>query len=162
MHESPDLESLMSEPPGGHNHGHRATDHLFIEDEGGELQQRWTTLETQSMDRREREGYGVVYPGHGGTRGNPNGAIVHPDVHVDGDHLRTLVEEAFGFRLAQVTAVYSSKRLDGEARALRAKMDARILALYEAGANMGALARLLGMSRTTLDRARVRAQGGQS
>lgn len=145
--EDDDFASLMEEPPGGHNHG----------------RMDGYTLDTQEMvtaDFRYAGGFGIAHEGEGGTRGNPrtNDAILGEDEFVDEGLLRRMVEEELGFDLDLVRTIYSSKYLSPDLRATRTSIDARILELYESGANMNAFSRVTGIHRQTMDRARQRAQ----
>lgn len=71
--------------------------------------------------------------------------VLHPDEYVDANVLTSLVEDAFGFSLDQVSAVYRQGRKSPEQLALRDRIDARILAVREAGGNMVELAKALGL-----------------
>ena len=61
--------------------------------------------------------------------------------------LRT-VEQELGFTSAEMHSVYRQGRLSGDQRLLRAKIDARLVALAQAGGNMSLLGSLLGFGPT--------------
>lgn len=72
--------------------------------------------------------------------------ILHPDEHVDDDALRAIVEAKLGFTYDDVHAVYRRGRLSASTQELRARIDARLLELANAGANVAQLGRVLGFS----------------
>lgn len=131
-------EGLMQEPPGGENFGKL---------DGYSLH----SAEWQASDLMMSRNFGITDEGHGGTKGNPNGAPLHPDMFVDESVLRQKVEEVLGFTYEEITSVYvdSPGSIPVVQRQLRDKIDARLLALSRSGANMTAVARILGWSIST-------------
>lgn len=92
-------------------------------------------------------GWHAVTVNEGG--GRSGGMTSHRGVlqgheHVDSDALQALVENELGFTLEQVRSVYRQGRLSAESRELRGRIDARVLALSQAGGNVAALGRVLG------------------
>lgn len=86
--------------------------------------------------------------------------ILHPDEYVDPKELRKLVERELGYTTREVHSVYvrPGGRLPDSKLDLREAIDARLLALQEAGGNMTALATVLGIGERTMDRALSRAR----
>ena len=74
----------------------------------------------------------------------PHRGVLRPDEYVDEAALRGLVEQELGFTYEQVRSVYRQGRLSAEQRELRGQIDARVLALSCAGANIALLGRALG------------------
>lgn len=70
--------------------------------------------------------------------------VLHPDEYVDQNLLQELVERELGFTYEQVRSVYREGRPSAESRELRAQIDARLLALSDAGGSMLHLARAFG------------------
>jgi hypothetical protein len=70
--------------------------------------------------------------------------VLHPDEYVDTEELRSAVEAELGFSYDEARAVYRQGRMTEAQLELRARIDARLLELAEAGGNMLALARCLG------------------
>jgi hypothetical protein len=70
--------------------------------------------------------------------------VLHPDEHVDPDALRAAVERELGFTIDDVQAVYRQGKKSATQVELRERIDARVLALANAGANLTLLGRALG------------------
>lgn len=70
--------------------------------------------------------------------------VLHPDDYVNEGALRAAVEAELGFTYEDVHAVYRRGRLSASSLELRASVDARVLELAQAGANVAALGRALG------------------
>ena len=142
-----EYEDLMQEPPFGPNHGRS--------DGAVPLGQR----EQQAREMLGVEGFTVVGPdvpfergGVTGQRaGNPNPFT--SDLDVDEDVLRGVVEETLGFTVEEINAVYpkTAGGLTATQRALRANIDARLLAVSRSGGNMLLLARVLGWTINTVN-----------
>lgn len=158
MHEE-ELEGLMSEPPGGVNFGRSAKTLGSGWENDGNQTHRHYELGGSSIGYEEmRNGYHATYPGDDGTKGNPNGNLVHPDEYVDDDRLREKVEALFGFTVEEVASVYGVKKLKADRLPLREAIDSRVHSLYRAGGNMAALARVLDVNPRTMERALARAK----
>lgn len=69
---------------------------------------------------------------------------LHPSEYVDGFELRVQVEAALGYTYEEVLSVYRKGPLSADQRELRGKLDARLLALSDAGGNMVELGKALG------------------
>jgi hypothetical protein len=92
-------------------------------------------------------GWTIAYPGgehDGGTVAHRG--VLHPAEYVDQDALSARVAEALGFAAAQIRAVYRQGPLSPEGRALRARIDARILEVATKGGLMVELGRALGLT----------------
>jgi hypothetical protein len=171
MEQFDDIQELMAEPPGGPNFGRKTIDggdgySGSISGPGGDDTQRASRthdLTTHEYDRSERSGFSVVWPSNGGTRGNPGGAVVHPDEYVDVGYLRDLALEAFGFTADEIGSAYTKNpHLSADQRQLRARMGARMLALSRSGGNMLKFAEAIGLSRATVTRALTRAREAEA
>ena len=71
--------------------------------------------------------------------------VLHPDEYVDASKLQALVEPLLGFTYDEVRSVLVQGRKSAEQLALRDRIDARLLEVYEAGGNMVELGRALGL-----------------
>lgn len=130
---------------------------------------RWSGIEgadrTQDAVAGEflREGgWTLIDPMHAGRESGmvAHRGTLHPVEHVNHERLVGLVENELGFSLDAMHSVYSRKGgpLAGTLRALRARIDARLLELSQAGANMDELSRVTGVAPRTLDNALARAR----
>lgn len=157
-----DIAAIMAEPPGGANHGRIAT--IDPEDEG-----RWIDASPEAEWMRDDQGFGIVETSRGSDgRGTTYGAhdagmtthrgVLHPDEYVDSSTLRLMIEKRLGFTYEEITSVYRQGPLAPESRQLRDKIDARMLALSRAGANMTVLADGLGIPVRTIENAVRRAR----
>lgn len=70
--------------------------------------------------------------------------VLHPDDYVDRDLLAALVFDRLGFTPDEVESVYRVGGMTGDQKALRSRIDARLLEVSEAGGNMLELAKALG------------------
>lgn len=155
-----DTQSIMSEAPGGDNHGFAIASYTDGEDTPRRSRRdqamRLSRLE-QTAAPGQRAGFGIV-------AGKDEGGLVahrgtlHPDEYVDFFALREAVEADLGFAYADVAFAFAKGRPSTEQRQLREKIDARLLALSRAGGNMEQLALALGLNEKTLDRALTRAR----
>jgi hypothetical protein len=84
--------------------------------------------------------------------------VLHPDEYVDTARLMAAVEHRLGFALAELREVYRQGRKSAGQRELRARIDARLLAIAQAGGNLTALARVTGFDPDTFGRALARAR----
>ncbi len=136
-----ELEDLMQEPPHGFNHG---------------VKNRGTSLECDGVfGFRVNGGWTIVWPGNGGTKGNRH--VLAEDEYVDEDVLALEIEDRLGHSLEDVKAAYSQRgRITPEHKVVRDDIDAKILSLYEAGANMFQFALYVGMNQRTMNRAIVK------
>ncbi len=106
--------------------------------------QRPASRDTARHTLREG-GWSVATPG-----GELNGGLVahrgvlHPDEYVDMAVVRDAVCGRLGFTAVEIRSVYRQGPMTPEARALRDRIDARLLELAEAGGVMIHLARALG------------------
>lgn len=162
-----DLRALMEEPPGGPGHGRRRKDAADLH--GDDLRVELGVVESQRIDFLKAGGWGAVDPGHGNNRrasysGSAAGmvthrGVLHPAEYVDPEALRLAIEAELGFTLSDLHEVYSTGgRIPFTLHGLRGRIDARLLELANAGANMDALARITGVTARTMDRALVRAR----
>lgn len=146
-----DLRQLMEEPPGGTNHGRAASADPATFG-------RHETLGTTEHDF-EAGGFSIVDTAYGSTAGTSiygavdagmtsHRGVLRPHEYVDADELRVQFENAFGFTVDAVHSVYRQGRLSADQGELRARIDARLLALSRAGANMTAVCRVLGFEGT--------------
>jgi hypothetical protein len=143
------LAELMEEPAGGGNRGRRASDHPSLEG-------RHLPLDADSWQAAEflRGGGWTIITSGGGERQRSGmtsdaanqHAVLHPDEYVSPEALRELVERELGFTYDQIHSVYRQGRLSDGQRELRTRIDARLLALSRAGANMALLGRTLGFA----------------
>jgi AraC-like DNA-binding protein len=141
-----DYRELMEEPAGGQNHGRVTT--IAPEELGRQLP--LGVDEAQAHEFVKSGGWSIVDPLHDGRA---SGAVahrgaIHPDEYVDDDVVRAAVESRLGFTTDEVRSVFRQGRLTPEQGELRARIDARLLALSRAGANMTELARLVGFGET--------------
>lgn len=89
-------------------------------------------------------GFIVCHPG-GGTGGTvAHRGLTHPDEYVDEVALRAAVCERLGFTAVEIRSVYRQGPMTPASRALRDRIDLRLLEVYEAGGVMIELARALG------------------
>jgi hypothetical protein len=92
-------------------------------------------------------GWHAVEPPKGSVRGGgttSHRGVLHPGEYVNEDALRVLVERELGFTYEQVRSVYRQGPLSPDQRELRARIDARLLALSNAGGNVALLGAALG------------------
>ena len=172
------IEDIMKQPPGEPNFGRRKA----MDDDGewGQFPLDAAGMQARDIltppDAQESDpsafGAGVsmvdTARGGGGRSGQTYGAgdagmvahrgTLHPDEYVDFFALREAVEADLGYAYADVTFAYANGRPSTEQRQLREKIDARLLALSRAGGNMEQLAKALGISEKTIDRALKRAR----
>jgi hypothetical protein len=154
-----ELAHLMEEPPGGPNHGHRASTNPEVEGSHVPLgADEWQAAEFMrgggwSIVTAQERGWAAGMHAHRGA--------VHPDEYVDDAAVLAGVESALGFTVEEVQSVYARNAkggpLPGHLRELRGRLDARLLALSRSGGNLLLLARLLGLHVKAGD-----AQGGAS
>jgi len=155
-----DTQGIMSEPPGGENHGYSVSS--FKDDD--ETPRRARRDLSMRLARVEQVGLGSEGGGYDVVAGKEEGGLVahrgvlQPDEYVDFFALRAEVEAELGFTYGDVAAAYALGRPSNEQRQLREKIDARLLALSRAGGNMEQLARVLDLSEKTVDRALRRAR----
>ncbi len=129
-------------------------DHTVVGPGGGSLpattslqhERRKRRLDPVSRGRLFEAGWHVVSIKGGDEEGGitSHRGVLHPDEYVDHDVLRAAVEAELGFTHDEVHSVYRQGRLSKEQGELRARIDARLLALSRAGANTTLLGRLLG------------------
>lgn len=92
-------------------------------------------------------GWHAVEPQKGSLRGGGTTAhrgTLHPDEYVDALDLRARVSEHLGFTVDEIRSVYRQGPLSAEGRALRARIDARLLEVASQGGLMAELGRALG------------------
>lgn len=70
--------------------------------------------------------------------------VLHPDEYVDTDALADAVAHELGFTMDEIRAAYRPGRPRADVLDLRARVDARLLEVAEAGGNMVELGRALG------------------
>jgi hypothetical protein len=113
-------------------------------DDGHDLE-----LEGEALGFLLDGGWHAVEPTKGRIRGEgttSHRGVLHPDEFVDTEALRAVVEAELGFTYADVHAVYRRGRLSASTLELRARIDARLLEVANAGANVAQLGRVLGFS----------------
>lgn len=120
-----------------HDHDTDVDEGRGLEELGFLLDGGWTAIETH----RGSQGW---TPGARDAGMTSHRGVLHPDEHVDGDALREAVESELGFTYDDVHAVYRRGRLSASSQELRGRIDARLLELATAGANVAALGRVLG------------------
>lgn len=146
-----EFRELAEEPTGEPNHGRAASSNPALEG-------RYVALsveDAQERDLLQVGGWGLVETSRGSGGVNTYGAsdagmtshrgVLHPDEYVDHKRLVGLVEDELGFSFDNVHAVYRQGRLSDDQRELRERIDARLLALSRAGAQVHLLGRLLGL-----------------
>ena len=129
-----DFEALMQERPDG-----------IETDQSGEF---WDGFSIVSIGNEDVNDAGMV--AHRG--------VLHEDEYVDEPLLKLMIERRLGFTYEQIRSVYRSGPLAADARQLRAKIDARLLALSRSGGVMTLLAEALGLGDATIERALARAR----
>jgi len=169
------LITLIEEPPGGHNHGRKATEEAQTAD--GSVTGAKLSLDTEawaSADFMREDGFAAVDTSAGTHTGRTYGyqdagmtthrGVLHPDEYVNTEVLRRAVEAELGFTVAQLHEVYTRAGgpLPVALRDLRAAIDARLLALSESGANMLKLAEVTGLAYRTVKYALARAREVQA
>jgi len=175
MNENDNIEKIMEEAPGGDNFGRRPVTgdddydpavKLPLDAEGGRV---LDLLSPEDVDDAPPwgAGFGIVDVRRGSGAAGTYGATdmgmtahrgtLHPDEYIDEEALRSAAEEALGFSYAEVSAVYRQGPKSPEQRQLRARIDARLLALSVSG-GLPKLAEILGVNEKTLDRALKRAK----
>lgn len=153
-----ELEALMEEPPGGHNHGRVATadgleplDNAQAQEfmrEGG-----WSIVDTS------RGSGGIDVLGAADAGMTSHRGVLQGDEYIDVGRLKKLAEQALGFTYEEISSVYRQGPLSARQRELRDKIDSRLLALSRSGGNVAALGRVLGWSDPkTMERAVARAR----
>jgi hypothetical protein len=135
----------------------------FLETREGRRAAARTNPAARDFMRDNPNAWRVVGPSHGhfGDRCGltTHRGAVHPHEYVNPAAVRSMVERRVGFTVEQVRSVYSTGgRIPAERRALRAAIDARLLALAQNGTNMDLLGHALGVNGSTLDRALARAR----
>lgn len=106
----------------------------------------WSVVSTKSGDR-------------GGLTAHRG--VLHPDEWVDPCRLAAMVEQRFGFGIAELRPLYCQGRKSAAQRALRARVDARLLEIARTGGNLTLLADALGVHRETVARALTRARAAE-
>lgn len=138
----------------------RLGDHLFTSDRRGHGPDDAVNVaeDVDTDDPRELEergfvldgGWRLAQAGKGRVRQVDDGGmtshrgVLHPEEHVDEHVLRAAVEAELGFTYEAVHSVYRQGPLSQDQRELRARIDARVLALSHAGGHMAQLGRALG------------------
>jgi hypothetical protein len=149
-----DLERLMQEPAGGHNHGRRRAP-----DTGAAI--AWQPLgDAQTGEFLREAGWTVAREKDPTASGmSAHRGVLQEDEYVDPTVVEALVEDALGFSFDQLHSVYSTGgRIPADRVELRGRIDARLLALAESGANMDLFGRVTRLNASTLDRALTRAR----
>lgn len=137
-----DLAQLMEELPGGPNHGRRSAPDVGASTSTQPL----GAAEHQAAEFMRDGGWTIASIKDGSRAGvHAHRGVIHEDEHVDLEALRPTVEDELGFTYEQVHSVYRQGPLSADQRELRARIDARLLALSRSGANLLTLARILGL-----------------
>lgn len=153
-----DIEELMQEPPGGHNHGRTAWQGGSDDFDGDSKRELSTEAMIQSDFLKGHEGHGwqVVLPRTGGAQGGTvaHRGVLHPAEYVDHERLVRLVGQTVGVSYDELRETFISR---GRPSAEKAKRRAEILAkLRDAlgdDGNVSLLAQILGIERTVITRA---------
>lgn len=142
-----ELEALMAEPPGGHNHGRKATAATSSDIPVG----RKVELGQDARRSFLREGGWVrddtLRPLDGESRwtgGRTHRGVLDEVEYVDEEKLAGLVRDNLGVSPNIVNLLYRPGYLAPHEKAVRDAIDKKFLALADAGGNMLALARVLG------------------
>jgi len=170
------IEDVMQAPPSAPNFG-RKTTHIMEEgsprishaplDAEGLVTDEFLSPIDQSDVPPWGAGVGIVDTSRGTGMSYSYGyqdagmtahrGTLHPDEYVDETLVRQAAEELLGFTYADITAVYRQGPKSSEQRQLRARIDARLLALSVSG-GLPKLAEILNLNEKTLDRALKRAK----
>lgn len=163
MEENEDLEALMQEPPGGHNHGRQTREEgkppsaaVSTEDMvASEFLSDDNTVAWSLVNTRRGTGPGGTQDaGMTSHRG-----VLHPDEHVNAEVLYRELERSLGISLQEFDAAYRSRgKPTTEIMATREKMDQVFLEVVEAGGNVEELAKILGVARARIFAAAKRAR----
>jgi hypothetical protein len=135
----------------------RLGDHLFSGNRRGHLAEDAVSQTDDEAAEHELEargflqdgGWHAVEPTKGSARGEgttSHRGVLHPEEHVDAEALRPAIEHELGFSYDDVRAVYRQGRKSVATLELRARIDARLLVLANAGANVAQLGRVLGFN----------------
>lgn len=119
-----------------------AGDGRGLEELGFLIDGGWTAVDTTRGTARNTG----FTPGARDAGMTSHRGTLHSDEYVDHEALRPLVEDGLGFTYDDVHAVYRRGRLSASTLELRARIDARLLELANAGANVAQLGRVLGFS----------------
>jgi hypothetical protein len=134
----------------------------FMETREGRRAAQRTSPEARHYMDDVHDGWRVVGPRHGGFSDRcglvAHRGVLHPDEYVDELRLLIEVERQLGFTISEVWEAYCQGRKSAATRELRARIDARLLAVADAGGNMTALARILEVDTKTIGRALARAR----
>lgn len=111
---------------------------------------RRSLVEPEAQEWLARGDWHVASVTGGGRSGGlvSHRGVIHPDEYVDYGVLASEVEDSLGFSLDEVGAAYRQGRKASDTVALRDRIDARILAVVEAGGSRVWLARVLGWAIT--------------
>jgi hypothetical protein len=105
-----------------------------------------TGFAPEAVDFLRMGGWSVVSSRGGNYEGGVTAhrGVLHPDEYVDRIELRVLVEQELGLTFEEIQSVYRQGPLSDEQRALRDRIDARLLEVSNAGGNMLLLAKEIG------------------
>jgi hypothetical protein len=117
-----------------------------------------TSREARDYVADARGGWSIVSTSRGGAGMTAHRGVLHPEEYVDTPRLRALVEHRLGFTRDELGKVYRQGRKSAAQLELRARVDARLLELREAGGDLALLARITRIERKTIARALVRAR----
>jgi hypothetical protein len=135
----------------------------FLETREGRRAASWTAPEAHDFMRDNPDGWRVVSGKDGGWIDRcglvAHRGVLHPDEYVSMARLVPAVERRLGFTADELRWVYQGRgRRTAAQRMLRARIDARLLRLAEAGGNLELLAQVTGIDRKTIGRALTRAK----
>jgi hypothetical protein len=154
-----DIERIMEETPEGDNHG--IVVDYFMDDGTTQVTRRDLAGRLAKVDQKGlltgESRFGIVVGKDEGGLVAHRG-VLQDDEYVDFFLLREQVEAEFGMTYGEITTVYQNGRPNAAVLQNRAKVDARLLELSRAGGNMAQLAKALGLSEKTIDRAIARAR----
>lgn len=130
----------------------------YLETREGRRAEARTSPEARDF-MRAADGWSVVSPAFG-DRGGMVGhrGPVHPDEYVDEWRVFIEAQRQLGFNIAEVWESYCQGRKSAAQRELRDRIDARLLAIANAGGNLTALARIFEVDNKTFQRALARAR----
>jgi hypothetical protein len=92
------------------------------------------------------------------VKGTAHRGVLHPDEYVDEMRVLIQAERHLGFTIADLWEVYAQGRKSAAQREVRARIDARLLEIADAGGNMELLAGVFEVDRKTIGRALARAR----
>lgn len=152
-----DIQDVMSEAPGGDNHGFAIASYTDGEDTPHRSRRDLTMRLARLEQATGQAGFGLVSGRDDGGLVAHRG-VLHHDEYVDTLALREAVLAELGLTHSELIEAYKMGRPTAEQRESREKIDSQLLALSRAGTNLSWLAEALELSEKTIDRAIRRAE----